>query len=656
MRAGAILLVVACTSLASNPVRAQTQLLRPVAVDAMRGYPVARVGTADFDGDGLVDLAGISFVASPDTHTQEKLLVQHQVAGSPLRFRDAGAYPVVAPQDLLVQDLDGDGDPDLAVVQDSGDDALAIWINQGGAQGGPRGQLNRLPLTLAYDLAMRVVAVDTDANPATPPALLLVRGTGRDPLLFDNRLHQTPPVLALQQTLAHPGAVGASVSDVDANGYPDLLVYGEGCRLWRHLGAIPGAPYVLAPTEPCGIGLVHAALLQPGSGSASYQVALATASGDTWVSATPSGFFRLPLASSTIGITRDFALIDADGDGDQDLVAARPNENAPAPAQRGSPVYRRIGDGFEGALQTLESAWSADRLSLGATPTLALAHPLQTTTLWQAQPAGSVVPVVQFVSHYGLYPAPNVVGQLAFQPFSTVQTSVHLVASTISGSPVAWSEDLGVGLRTLAADAPVNAAPGTLWTLDLTEVAPAGAGSIGSNSRMTVTVVGIKPPPEFCFLESLFQMMAILLGEANGSASPEGSTELDRLRRVRDERLAGSAAGQYYASLYTRLGPDLYAASIADPQFVPQLWALKDAWMPAIDNWLDGDGQALVSGAMQESLSEALGRLQAHASGDLHEALARERRALGLDHLAGRPIGEIQSRWEQSPLFGDGFD
>jgi len=126
--------------------------------------------------------------------------------------------------------------------------------------------------------------------------------------------------------------------------------------------------------------------------------------------------------------------------------------------------------------------------------------------------------------------------------------------------------------------------------------------------------------------------------------------------RLRDERLLASAAGTHYAELYTQLQPDLHAALVSDPQFALQLWALKEASMPAIDNWLDGDGQAPVDASMQSALSDALSRLQAHASGALHEAVARERRALGLDQLQGQPISVLQSRWERSPLFSSGFD
>lgn len=649
-----------CALLLPLAVSAQTSLLHEAGVDLMRGYPVAQVSAADLDGDGLADLAGISFIAFPDAFTQDKLLIQLQVPGGAGAFRDAQSFPVTAPQDLLVADLDADGDADIAVVQDDPADALAIWINQGGAQGGSQGHLMRLTLTLAQDLAARVLAIDLDANPATPPALLLVRGIGRDSLLYASQLHLPTPTLALQQSLPHPGAVGAAVGDFDADGFPDLLIHGDGCRLWRHQVPGSGAPYVLDVTEPCGAGMVHAARIQASTeGAGQFGIALARSTGDVWVTAIPNGYFSLPLPSAAAGITRAFAFIDADGDGDQDLIAARPNENAPALTQRGSPVYRRTGTGFEGTLQTLPSAWSVERIDYGQGngDAAVLAHPHGSTTLWQASPANSIPPVVQFVSDYGVYPAPSVAGHLQFQPFAIGQMSVHVDAVSNLGGQSTWSEDVGAGTRTVIADAPVFAPGNSLWTLNLTEVAPAGSGTIGIRNSMQVSVVAREPPEEFCFIEALFNLLAFLTGHAiDGEGSPGSLAQLDQLRRVRDERLAASAAGVHYIGLYTELQPDLYAALIADPQFALQLWALKDAWMPAIDNWLDGDARLPVSNAMQDALSQALTRMAAHGSRRLHEAVLRERRALGLDQLQGHPISALQLRWERSPMFSSGFD
>jgi hypothetical protein len=226
---------------AAGPAAAQTSLLRQANVALLRGYPVARMAAGDFDGDGLNDVAGITYVAFPDEYTQEKVLIQRQLAGGAPSFAEAQALPARAPQDLLVADLDADGDADLAVVQDDASDALAIWINQGGRQGGTPGRFGRLPLTLAYDVATQVAAVDVDANPATPPWLLLVRGLGRDSLLFGNQLDLAAPALTLQQSLGHTSAVGVAVADIDASGYADLLIYGDGCRLWTHQGAVSAA-------------------------------------------------------------------------------------------------------------------------------------------------------------------------------------------------------------------------------------------------------------------------------------------------------------------------------------------------------------------------------------------------------------------------------
>lgn len=645
--------VLACL-LAPGLALAQSMLLRESDVALMQGYPVARVASGDLDGDGLMDLAGISYIDFPDAYTQDKLLIQRQVPGNPSTFRDAQSFPVTAPQDVLVSDLDADGDPDIAVVQDAPDDALAIWINQGGVQAGTPGQMQRLALAIAGDLALRVRALDLDANPSTPPALLLLRGTGRDALLLDNHLHLGIPGLTLRQSLPHPAAVGVAVADIDGNGYPDLLVHGDGCRLWLHQGPAAPQPYALAPAEPCGAGMVHAALIEtvaPGS----YRLALARSDGDSWVRVSPGGTVSLPLGSGAAGITREFALLDANGDGDPDLLAARANENAAAPAQRGSPVYRRIGDAFEGTLQTVQPAWAALPLAPGATAVV-LAHPLGGSALWRPQPASAPLPVVEFASDHAVLAEPRLAGELVFLPHSAaVLTTTRIDALSDSGVQRSWTTDTGPGRRRVQSDSPLGAPRYSSWSLTLASASPAGTAAIGARNTMAVLVEPREPTPGQCVIEHLYDIMARLLGGPGGGQRGT-PTQLDQLRRLRDERLLASAAGNHYAELYTQLQPDLHAALVSDPQFALQLWALKEAFMPAIDNWLDGDGQAPVDASMQGALSDALSRLQAHASGALHEAVARERRALGLDQLQGQPISVLQSRWERSPLFSSGFD
>lgn len=638
-------------ALLASPLCAQTSLLRQSLIDVMRGYPIARTAADDFDGDGLTDLAGITFDSAPGLYSQTKVLVQRQLADG---FHDQQVLYASAPQDLLVTDLDADGDVDLAVVQDDPADALAIWLNQGGVQGGPPGQLNRLPLSLAQDLAVRAVALDVDANPATPPALLLVRAIGRDALLYATHVQAPTPELQLLQSLPHPGAIGVATADVDRNGGPDLLIYGDGCRLWMQPGP-GGASYTAANENPCGVGTVYAAALAVPPAAGPYFLALARSSGDEWLRVAPGSTFSMPLSSATTGITRDFAFIDADGDADLDLLAARANENAVLAAERGSPVYRRVGDSFEGSLQTVQSAWSAASLSLGAgaSGAIVLAHPLRSTAPWQPQPVSALTPVVQFIGNASVYPAPGLVAFLGIQPFTLGPTSVHISAAS-AGQSHQWSEDLGPGVNSVAADAPVTTIAPSTWTLSLTSIAPVGAGVIGPNNSTRVQVVQPELSEGACYLESLFQLMASLLGAAPDNL--QGVSELDQLRRMRDEKLAATAAGQHYIALYQTLQPDLYAATVADPQFAVELWALKDAFMPAINNLLDGNGQALIDAPMQSALSAALNRFAAHASPRLLDAVARERRALDLDHLQGQPIATLQTRWEQSPLSANGWE
>ncbi|MCB1642513.1 MAG: hypothetical protein KDI37_12335, partial [Xanthomonadales bacterium] len=112
----------------------------------------------------------------------------------------------------------------------------------------------------------------------------------------------------------------------------------------------------------------------------------------------------------------------------------------------------------------------------------------------------------------------------------------------------------------------------------------------------------------------------------------------------------------YYIDLYESLVLDLYGASFVDPHFYEDLWQLKDTWMPAVANLVDGDGQMPISDEMQDRLLSVLLRFQLDGSASLRQAIEVERQALGLNQISGRPISWLQQRWESTPLQIDGFE
>ncbi|HTM20791.1 MAG TPA: FG-GAP-like repeat-containing protein [Kofleriaceae bacterium] len=136
--------------------------------EAGRG-PTA-VAIADVDGDGDSDVVTAA-------STDGVLVVLPNIStGGAVAFDQPLYLNVVAPTDVVVTDLNGDGRPDLAALQETywlADDELVVFLNQSAEPG-----------TLAFSAAWSF------AGPATPTAL--------------------------------------AVGDLDADGRPDLVVTGQG--------------------------------------------------------------------------------------------------------------------------------------------------------------------------------------------------------------------------------------------------------------------------------------------------------------------------------------------------------------------------------------------------------------------------------------------
>jgi hypothetical protein len=204
------------------------------------------------------------------------------------------------------------------------------------------------------------------------------------------------------------------------------------------------------------------------------------------------------------------------------------------------------------------------------------------------------------------------------------------------------------------------------WTIALTAVTPALAATIGTPDQALFYTYPDSSDVEFqlgCYLGCMFRGNCGPAQSPDAARSPGGSgglmgtaAELTLLQRLRDERMATTPGGSYYVDLYQALQIDLYVATFADPGLYLELWQLKDAWMPAFGNLVDGDGSMTITTEMQSRLTAALLQFETHGSAALQAAVARERAALGLEQMVGKPISSLQQHWEASPLFANGFD
>jgi hypothetical protein len=115
---------------------------------------------------------------------------------------------------------------------------------------------------------------------------------------------------------------------------------------------------------------------------------------------------------------------------------------------------------------------------------------------------------------------------------------------------------------------------------------------------------------------------------------------LDTLRSVRDERLSATPAGRYYRDLYDAFSPELRDIVMGDLRLIRDALAAAPAWLRALGDLVDGDGDAIVTPAMTANMLTIFDRFETKASPALRELFQRERARLRLQDFTGRSIEE----------------
>lgn len=678
VRSGSFAAVLALSMALASPLAAQDRVLMQSPLEVQRGQAVLGLAIGDLHGDGRQHV--VAMVQSPSAAQATIVIEEHiEDAAQPAfgRLRPVAVLPADVPVAVLLVDIDGDGDLDILVAQDRADDALVLWINQSGVQGGARGSFRRSAERLAYDMAVGLLALPRFVG--STPDLVLLRGLGRPAVLLRETGGALAPAFSELQLFGFGDAAvtGGLSTDVDGDGREDLILYGNGCWLWLGRGPSPNEPqfeYAETPLGDCawpGLAVAGAAIALQAPRRT--MVLLAGADGRDHrllLSLDPPLVQHQELTQETAGQTRAFGFLDVDGDGQSDLIAVRANHLAPA-AQRGSLVHRRQGDGFPGILQRIAPGWGLAMAPLRpTTPDLLwLAGWIGESSLWLPAVDQGLTPSLQFggAAAQGRpmgYFEPGRIGEvLAVTPFATGFMQVSVEARGPGGALATGNRVLAPGMAQASGSQPAAIEPGE-WQLEIIASSPPGSSLPGHPQIATAVMMPDRDEGSCPFCVKA----CVVVGDCRCivvEGDPRGATlsgqfmgtlaELQQLRRLRDERLLETAAGRHYVDLYLALQQDLYTAIFAEPRFYFDLWQLKDGWMPALHSLLDGDGSHPVDAAMQQQLSETLSRMAALASPRLREAIDAERRALGLDQLQDRPIAELQARWEDSPLFADGF-
>lgn len=122
-------------------------------------------------------------------------------------------------------------------------------------------------------------------------------------------------------------------------------------------------------------------------------------------------------------------------------------------------------------------------------------------------------------------------------------------------------------------------------------------------------------------------------------------TEL--LRRYRDEVLTSSETGQYYVSEYESHSTDAVWATLRRPLLVFRIAEAIEAWIPALEDLLDGTGASVVvSQEMVDRLNVVLDAFEAVGSPSFATKIANERDKLQVDAMVGLTAAEVQQQIE----------
>ncbi|MCB1630000.1 MAG: VCBS repeat-containing protein, partial [Xanthomonadales bacterium] len=261
-------------------VQAQTTLSQQ-APQILQSVPVSHLQVADLNGDDRMEVIALRAPSGAPQDGSPAGYVEIRV-GANGPFVPTQVLRAELPVDLLVLDLDRDGDEDVLIADEGPATAIQIWVNEGGLQGGPEGSLLRYDRAYAYDLAVGLCAL-RNVGSGERQDLLLVRTVGRESIYLRTVDGSGPnwiPRHLEAQRLANPGAAGALCADFNGDGLDDVLIHGSQTELWLR-GTSVATPFTLASTGPLLPGVfVAAASARDLDGDGDLDLLLGSASND----------------------------------------------------------------------------------------------------------------------------------------------------------------------------------------------------------------------------------------------------------------------------------------------------------------------------------------------------------------------------------------
>jgi hypothetical protein len=316
------------------------------------GAGVGRMTKADLDGDGDFDL--VSPLAQLGAAVDDVAVFLNRGDGA---FADIRAYPVgQGSRHAQAADLDGDGDADLAVVN-NGDNSVSVLLNRGDGAFGDKADFaaGTSPSILALGEFTGDAAIDiavTVVNFAAPLAILPNQGDGT----FG----------APQHPAAGDFRGFCAAADFDGDGDADLALRTDNTLgILRNLGGGSFAAFSGVPATDFFFDFVLGDI----DGDEDIDI-LAPDSSDRVQIFKNDGAGRLapPLAYAAGHLAAFLALEDFDGDGDLDLATANPINprlETGAPAKPDLLIHLNAGGGVFAHAATLAAGYQRHGLIAG---------------------------------------------------------------------------------------------------------------------------------------------------------------------------------------------------------------------------------------------------------------------------------------------------